>query len=238
MPYPAKLTKALAETMSQHARQGLPIGRAAAISGIHRVTAMRWLREGASEIDQAEDDADLSPRAQFAITFERARAEYVLGLNVAWRKAVKGKDANLAKSVAAMLASVSPDEYSERRVVRTIDLKVSGNLAVSRYSTMSAEDLDAERSRIEQRRKATAGDDDWRGTAARLPGQCSDDAGPERKNPTVEIVDSGSINRKSQITPLPADDGGSSGNISPSRTRASLPAGIDGTIDPDCFELD
>ena len=231
MPYPAKLTKALAETMSQHARQGLPIGRAASLSGIHRVTAQRWLREGAAEIDQAgDDDADLSLRATFAIDFEAARAQYLLGLTVQWQAAVKRKDANSAKVIATMLASVSPDEFSERRATRTIDQRttLAGEVAINRYASMSVEDLAAERERIEQRRNATEGEADWRQAAVRLPGV--------REKRTSELEpDSGSLNRKSAIGGLPKDDDGPSHNNPPSRAQGSLPPGIDGTIDEDVF---
>ena len=119
MAPPLKLTDDVAEQMCGFARQGLPVGRAAAMCGIHRVSAMRWLSQGATEIAEAgDDDGDLGPRAAFAISFEAARAEYLLGLSAAWQAAVARRDADTATAVANMLAVRAPDEFSDRRATR------------------------------------------------------------------------------------------------------------------------
>ena len=217
--------------MCEFARKGLPIGRAAALVGIHRVTAQSWLSQGAIEIAEAGDeDGELGPRAAFAISFEAARAEYIVALNAAWQAAIARKDPNVAKAVAVMLASVSPDEYSERRVVRSVDQRtqVSGEIGVSRFSTMSAEDLSQEREKIAARLDAQAlgQDDDWRAAAVRLPGEVRaediDPATPLDENPTWEKSERSLSTRKPRSGALPGDEPGFSHKNIPSRALASL----------------
>ena len=122
MGRPLKLNDDLAEQICGFARQGLPVGRAAALVGVHRVTAQAWLAAGANEIaeiaEAGDGDAELGPRAEFAISFEAARAEYLLGLSAAWQAAVARRDAGTATAVQNMLAVRAPDEWSDRRATR------------------------------------------------------------------------------------------------------------------------
>ena len=231
MARPLKLNPAMAEAMCAHAELGLPIGRASALAGIHRCTAMRWLREGASEIDAItdDDDADLSLRGRFAIDFEAARATYLLGLATKWQERIDKQDYNTAKAIQVMLASQSPDEYSERRATRTVDQRVAmqADLTVSRYAEMSVEDLDAERSRISARRAAAQADagDDWQDAVVKRHAPAGEDIDPgppsEEKTPEPDNPQSGSQKRKSEIGGFSGDDHGSTENISPTRARPS-----------------
>ena len=226
-----KLTPETAEAMCGYARQGLPAGRAAAMCGIHRVTAQRWLREGAIEISEAGDgDTALGPRAEFATSFEAARAAFLLGLATKWQECIDKQDYNTAKAIQVMLASQSPDEYSERRATRTVDQRVAmqADLTVNRFASMSADDLDAERQRIAGRidaAQALGGDEDWRAAAVRLPRQEGDDDGPDpavgKNNLLAENLHSGSQTRKTQSGALPAVRPASPENILPSRAQVS-----------------
>ena len=76
-----KLTDEVSEAICAHARMGMPLVRAAALSRINRITAWRWQSEGAAEIDAADDDAELGPRARFALNYGEARAAYLLELS-------------------------------------------------------------------------------------------------------------------------------------------------------------
>ena len=240
MAPPSKLTPALAKEMCGYASQGLPIGRSAALVGVHRVTAMRWKREGGSEIAEAADDydAEMGLRGQFAIDFDAARAGYLLKLTVQWQAAVDEGDHHVAKVIAAMLASQAPDEYSERRATRHVDQRttLTGDVTVNRFASMSAEDLDAERQRIEARRAASQNQDDadWRAAAVRLPRPAGDEDAPgpvpEENDHPAEKRGSGSIKRKSEIGGLPGDDQALSDNITPTRARAN---GAGDELDPD-----
>ena len=228
MTKPSKLTAETAEAMCEFARQGLPAGRAAALVGVHRVTAQRWMREGAAEIAEAADDAeDLGPRAAFAISFESARAEYLLSLSAAWRAAIERKDGNVAKAIQVMMASVSPDEFSERRATRTVDQRVAmqADLTVSRFAEMSVGDLHAARQRIADRRGAAKVEDgdDWRTAVADRPGPAGGDIDPgppsEEKNSVPDNPQNGSQRRKSEIGGFTGAEPGLSQNISPTRAR-------------------
>ena len=194
---------------------------------------MRWMSLGAAEIadaDAGDDAGELGPRAAFALDFEAARAEYLLGLARSWQAAIKRRDSNTAKVIAGMLSSQSPDEYSERRVVRSVDQRtqVSGDVTISRFASMSTEDLAIERSKIAARldaAQALGADDSWRAAAVRLPRQVLeediDPATPLDENPTLEKFQSGSRTRKLGGGALPLDDPGlSQENIS---TRARVP---------------
>ena len=199
--------------------------------GVHRVTVQRWMSQGAVEIAEAaeggDDDAELGPRAEFALAFETARAGYLLELSEAWKTAISKRDANTAKVVATMLASVSPDEFSERRVVRTVDQKttLAGEIGVTRFTEMSVEALDAERERIQARRAAAKAqpDDDWRDAAVKRPGPPGEDIDPAprpgEKTPASADPGSGSQTRKLNLGALPGHDRGSTTNISPTRAR-------------------
>ena len=174
MGQPLRLTPDLADRICEYARQGMPLARSSVLCGVHRVTALRWLTQGAAEIaerDETGDEGELPIRAQFAIDFENARAGYLLGLATKWEKFISEGDYNSAKAVQTMMSSQSPDEFSERRVTKTIDQKVamSAELSVNRFAAMTAEELGEERAKIEARRSATEieGDDDWRQAAVR-----------------------------------------------------------------------
>ena len=221
----------VAEAICEYARKGLPLARAAVLEGVHRVSAQRWLAQGAAEIADAGDDAELTIFAQFAIDFEAARAGYLLKLSEQWQAAIKGKDANTAKVIAAMLSSVSPDEYSERRVVRSVDQTVTmtADVNVSRFADMTADELASERDLIEARREATEGDAaddaDWRSAAVRLPSSTG------KEKPAAGNLDSGSRTVKPEVGGLAANERGSRQDISPTRARAPLPP----ELDPDVF---
>ena len=60
MGRPTKLTPKVAGAICEYARKGLPLARAAVLEGVHRVSAQRWLAQGAAEIADAADDAELS----------------------------------------------------------------------------------------------------------------------------------------------------------------------------------
>ena len=210
----------------------MPIGRAASLAGCHRVSAMRWLSLGAAEIAEAGDNADeLGPRAAFAISFEEARASYLLELSEAWRAAVAAKDANTAKAVAAMLSSQSPDEFSERRAVRSIDQRttLAGEISVSRFDTMTDDALRGEREKIAARvaaGEAGAGAASWQDAAVRLPSSpvgTEDDPDPVagENNSTVEKRQSGSQTRKTQVGGFSVDDPADSGKNMPTRARTT-----------------
>ena len=182
MGRPFKLNPDLADQMCGFARQGMPIGRAAALAGCHRVTVQAWMREGAIEIGEAgDDDAELGPRAEFALSFGAARAEYLLKLNTQWQAAIARKDHNVANVIAAMLASQAPDEYSERRATRTVDQRttLAGEIGVTRFASMSTEDLEGEHQRIQARRTAAKAQhgDDWREAMVDRPGQAGGGGG-------------------------------------------------------------
>ena len=228
MARPTKLTAELAEEICEYARKGLPIRRAAALVGVHRVSAQRWMRQGALEIaEAADDDGELTPQAAFAIAFDAARAEFLLGLSTAWQAAIKRKDANVAKAVQVMMASQSPDEYSERRVVRTVDQKMAltGDIGVGRFAEMSDAELTGERQRIEARRAAAEAqpDDDWREAVAQRPAPAGGDIvpgpAPGEKNPEPGNPQSGSQTIKSQTRGFSGDDHALPQNISPTRAR-------------------
>ena len=235
----SKLTAELAEAMCEYARQGLPVGRAAALVGIHRVTAQHWMSIGAAEIAEAgDDDDDLGPRAAFAISFDAARAEYLLGLSAAWQAAVARKDPNTPKVIATMLASVSPDEYSERRATRTQHTTLTGDVTVGRFATMSTDDLNAARAKIVARRDAAqagAADDCWQSAAVRMPRQGTDEDrhGPAagKNNSTVGNPGSESQTRKTQSGGLGGDDPGVSQKNISSRARSSNASVEDGPSD-------
>ena len=162
----------------------MPLRRAAALAGVNRTTAWRWENQGAAEIDQAPDDGEeLSPHARFTLAFGQARAEYLAELTAAWKAAVKRKDHHVAKVIATMLASQSPDEYSERRAARSIDQRttLTGEIGVNnRFAEMTTDDLHAERERIAERRVAAkiADGDDWRTAVADRPGPAEVDIDP------------------------------------------------------------
>ena len=219
MGRPLKLTTDLAEAMCEYARQGMPVGRASALCDVHRVSAQRWLREGAGEVDAAGEDEDavIGMRGQFAIDFEGARAAYLLGLLTKWQERIDKQDYNTAKVIAAMMASQAPDEYSERRATRTIDQRTTlqGEIGVTRYASMSTEDLDAERQRIEARRTAAKVDvgDDWRdAVVARLP---------EEKTLNQETAERSLLTVKRKVGGKPDDHQAFSQNIPPSRAQGS-----------------
>lgn len=235
-----KLTADTAEAICEFARQGLPVGRAAALVGVHRVTAQRWMREGAAEIAEAADgDDELGPRAAFALSFDAARAEFLLGLSASWQAAIKRKDANVAKAVQVRMASASPDEFSERRVIRTVDqtTTLAGEISVSRFAAMTDDELHAERSKIAARRdaaQACAGADSWQAAAVRMPGQETDEDQPERaageNNSTVEKPKRSVSTRKPQSRGLGVDDGGLSQKNIPTRARNSNASVEDGPV--------
>ena len=72
MTGPTKLTDEVSEAICTHARAGMPLNRAAALSRINRITAWRWMNEGAAE---------LGPKARFALNYGEARAAYLLELS-------------------------------------------------------------------------------------------------------------------------------------------------------------
>ena len=232
----SKLTDETAEAICEFARQGLPVGRAAALVGVHRVTAQRWMREGAAEIAEAADDGDeLGPRAAFALSFDAARAEFLLGLSASWQAAIKRKDANIAKAVQVRMASASPDEFSERRVIRTVDqtTTLAGEISVSRFDSMTIDDLNAERERILARRDAAqagAGADSWQAAAVRTPHQVGEEDLSERaaeeNNSTVEKPIRSVSNRKTRVGGLGGDDPGLSEKNISTRARSSLNAPV------------
>ena len=238
MTRPTKLTDQVSEIICQHARAGLPLRRAAALANVNRVTAWRWEAQGAAEIDQAPDDgAELGPHARFALACGQARAEYRAELTTAWKAAITRKDANGAKAVQVMLASVSPDEFSERRATRTIDqhTTMSGDVTVNRFASMSAEELDTERSKIAARidaAQALGADDSWRAAAVRMPGQGTEEDRPEsavgENNSTAEKPKRSLSTRKlvGGLNPQ-ADPGLSQENIT-TRARASNASVVDG----------
>ena len=200
MTRPTKLTDEVSEAICAHARMGMPLVRAAALSRINRITAWRWQSEGAAEIDAADDDAELGPRARFALNYGEARAAYLLELSSKWKGAVDKKDANTAKVIAAMLSSQSPDEFSERRATRTQHTTLTGDVNVGRFDSMTTDDLNTERSKIAARRDAAqagAAGDDWRAAAVRMPSPVGEEDIPERaageNNSTVEKPDSESL---------------------------------------------
>ena len=231
MGRPLKLNTATAAAMVANAKLGLPIGRASALAGVHRCTAMRWLAQGAAEIDAAGDDEDgeLTLRARFSIDFESARASYLLGLVTKWQERIDKQDFNTAKVVAAMMASQAPDEYSERRATRTQHTTLTGDVTVGRFDGMTDDDLHAERSKIIARRDAAqagaAGADSWQAAAVRMPGQDKDEDQPERaaeeKTSTVENPKRSVSTRKPGTATKGFGDGGSPQNISPTRARVS-----------------
>ena len=216
--------------MCGFARQGLPIGRAASLAGCHRASAMRWMSLGAAEIAEAGDDADeLGPRAAFALDFEAARAEYLLGLATEWEAAIKRKDANTAKVIAGMLSSQSPDEYSERRAVRSVDQRttLAGEISVSRFDSMSTDDLNREREKIMARRDAAqagAGSDSWQAAVA-MPRQGTDEDRPEpavgENNSTPEKSKRSLSTRKPQVGGVSVDDLDVSQKNTATRARSS-----------------
>ena len=225
----SKLTADTAEAICEYARQGLPVGRAAALVNVHRVTAQRWMREGAAEIAEAADDDDeLGPRAAFAISFDAARAEYLLGLSAAWQSAIARKEPHVAKCIQVMMASQAPDEYSERRVIRTVDqtTKLEGQISVSRFDTMTTDDLNAEREKIMARRDAAqagAGSDSWQSAAVRTPHQGTEEDQLERAAgeniSTVENPKRSLSTRKSGRGTKGFGDHGLSEKNMPSRAR-------------------
>ena len=224
---PSKLTPKVAEAICEYARKGLPLARAAVLGGCHRVTAQRWLAQGAAEIADIADDAELSIFAEFAIDFERARAGYLLGLVTKWQVAIDEGDYNSAKAIQIMMASQSPDEYSERRATRTVDQRttLTADVHVSRFAAMTADELASERRQIAARREATeiadADDADWRSAAVRLPSSTG------KENPEAGNLGSGSQDRKSEVGGLAGDDRGSLHDILPTRARAPLPDSLD-----------
>ena len=232
-----KLTDEVSEAICAHARQGMPLVRAAALSRVNRVTVWRWQSEGSAEIDAADDDAELGLRGRFALNYGQARASYLLELSDAWKGAIKRKDANTAKQIQSMLSSQSPDEFSERRAIRSVNqtTTLQGEIGVGRFASMSAEDLAAERQRLMDRMDAAqagAADDSWRSAAVRMPHQGTEEDLPERaaeeNTSTVEKPDSGSQTRKSRSDPLPLDDSGVSQKNTPSRARTSDASVVDG----------
>ena len=226
MGRPTKLTAKVAEAICENARKGLPLGRAAVLVAVHRVTAQRWLAEGALEIADAADDAELSLCAQFTIDFESARAGYLLGLATKWQECIDEGDYNTAKSVQVMMASQSPGEYSERRVTRSVDQRttMSAEINVNRFADMTTGELATERQQIAARREATeiadADDADWRSAAVRLPKT-------GKEIPETNNLDSGSRTVKSDVGGLAANERGSPHDISPTRARAPLPDSLD-----------
>ena len=221
MTGPTKLTDEVSEAICTHARAGMPLNRAAALSRINRITAWRWMNEGAAE---------LGPKARFALNYGEARAAYLLELSDAWKRAIGRKDANTAKVIAGMLSSQSPDEFSERRATRHVDqhTTMSGEIGVNRFSAMSAEDLDQERTKISARidaAQALGMDDSWQAAAVRMPSQVGEEDLPERaageNNSTAQKSGSGSQTRKTQSGGLGVDDPGVSQKNSPSRAQAS-----------------
>ena len=235
-----KLTDAISDAICAHARQGMPLVRAAALARVNRVTAWRWQSEGAAEIDAADDDAELGLRARFALNYGEARASYLLELSDAWKGAIKRKDANTAKQIQSMLSSQSPDEFSERRATRSVNqhTTLSGDVTVGRFATMSTEDLDAEREKIAARRDAAqagAGADCWQAAAVRMPGQDKDEDQPGRaageNNSTVENPKRSVSTRRTQSGALAVGDHGLAQKISPTRARASDASVEDGPSD-------
>ena len=224
---PSKLTPKVAEAICAYATKGLPLARSAVLQGVHRVSAQRWLAQGAAEIADAADDAELSVFAQFAIDFESARAGYLLGLATKWQESIDEGDYNTAKAIQIMMASQSPDEYSERRATRTVDQRttMTAEVSVSRFADMTSDELATERDQIEARREATeidaADDADWRQSAVRLP------ASPEKENIQAGNPESGSRTVKSEVGGLAVNDPGSPHDISPTRARAPLPDSLD-----------
>ena len=233
MARPTKLTAELAEEICEYARKGLPVRRAAALVGVHRVSAQRWMRQGALEIaEAADDDGELTPQAAFAISFDAARAEYLLGLSAAWQSAIARKEPHVAKCIQVMMASQAPDEYSERRVTRTVDqtTTLAGEIRVSRFDTMTDDDLRGERSKIAARvaaGEAGAGAASWQDAAVRMPSSpvgTEDAPGPAagKNNSTVEKPIRSVSNRKTRVGALGVDDPGLSQKISSTRARKKL----------------
>ena len=237
MGRPLLLTDELSKTVCEYAAEGMPLGRATALVGVNRTTAWRWVREGEAEIDAAGDDGgELGPRGQFALDYGSARAGYLRRLNAQWEAAIKRKDYNTAKAVQVMLASQSPDEFSERRATRSINqtTTLQGEIGVARFATMSDVELTAERERMEARRAAAKAqpDDDWREAMVDRPGPAGggiDDPAPVpvEKNPISAIADSGSTNRKIRAGAKGVDDYASPQNIFPTRARPSLDAPVE-----------
>ena len=231
MGRPTKLTPKVAASICAYATKGLPLARAAVLEGCHRVTAQRWLAQGAAEIADAADDAELSVFAQFAIDFESARAGYLMKLSEQWQAAIDEGDHNVAKAVQVMMASQSPDEYSERRVTRSVDQRttLTADVSVNRFSDMTSDELATERKQIEARREATEidvdDDADWRSAAVRLPSSTG------KENPEAGNLGSGSQNRKSEVGGLAANERGSPDDIPSTRARPPLPP----ELDPDVF---
>ena len=238
MTGPIKLTDAVSETICTHARAGMPLNRAAALARINRITAWRWMNEGAAEIDAADDDVELGPRARFALNYGEARAAYLLELASAWKGAVDKKDANTAKVIAAMLSSQSPDEFSERRATRTQHTTLTGDVTVGRFDTMSDDDLNAEREKIAARRDAAqagAADDSWQSAAVRMPSPVGEEDIPERAAEenisTVEKSDSGSITCKTRVGAKGVGDHGLAQKNTATRARDSNASVEDGPSD-------
>ena len=120
-------------------------------------------------------------------------------LSEQWQAAIDEGCHNTAKAIQVMMASQSPDEYSERRVTRSVDQRttLTADVAVSRYSAMTSDELATERDLIEARREETeidvADDADWRSAAVRLP------TSPGKENIEAGTPDSGSQKRKSEV---------------------------------------
>ena len=206
----------------------MPLNRAAALAGVNRITAWRWQTEGAAEIDAGDDDDELGMLARFSLDYGAARAAYLLELSEAWKEAVVRKDGNVAKAIQTMMAAISPDEFSERRATRSINqtTTLAGEIGVSRFGSMSAEELTAEREMIQARHDAAAPlpADDWRSAVVQLPGPAGGDsetpAPSEKKTPVPGKPESGSRTRKSGNGALPARNQDFPRNISPTRARS------------------
>ena len=237
MTRPTKLTDKVSEAICAHARQGMPLVRAAALSRINRITVWRWQSEGAAEIDAADDDDELGLRGRFSLNYGEARASYLLELASAWKGAIERKDPHTAKQIQAMLSSQSPDEFSERRATRTQHTTLTGDVNVGRFDAMTDDELHAEREKIMARRDAAqagAAGDDWQAAAVRMPGQGTEEDQSERaaeeNTSTVENPKRSVSTVKRDRGPLAVGDGGLSQKNIPTRARNSNASVEDGPV--------
>ena len=117
---PTKLNDRALAAITADIRAGLPEGSAAARQRIGQRTLQDWLSRGAADIAADED----SIYAEAYLEVEHARADLVAGkveqLNAALE--VGGKDADgTVRGIMSFLMARFPDEWSEKRVGRTID---------------------------------------------------------------------------------------------------------------------
>ena len=138
-----KLTDEALAAIATDIRAGIPEGSAAARQRVGQRTLQEWLQRGADDIDGDE------PGSIYAAAFleiEHARADLVAGkvaqLNTAL--AAGGKDADgQVRGLLSFLAMRFPDEWSEKRVGRTIDSTVR-TVDTGSGEARTREEIDAE----------------------------------------------------------------------------------------------